>query len=624
MSDSGSLEIELEHAIGCNGTALHTVVAHSREPKTYFYTFGSLIVIANIDDPHEQKFLRRHAGPISVLSLSNSTRYLASGEAASSHGPSSASPVYIWDLETQQVVFELPGHLGGVDEVAWSPDDKFFLTCGGDRKLAIHDMQTGAIVGGIRSPDAISYLCWIPTESPNPRRPIYRFCALFRNQVKVFTWAFDIRAMQFVLNGTPCAVPGAGLGAGFLRDYPCAVVDESGTFCLAGTNVGEIVVYNVDTAVFKTTVSISKSPVFCLVKGHADVAYVGSGDGTVKKVRGRDFRWEVEAETVLDGEITSLSMCVGGREMLAATSKGKIYRMLATDLSFMELCSSHSGEVVDMCFASRSDIVSTISSDGTVRSWDLSTYASLMEASCGCGGTCLQMDQHGNVISGWEDGHIRCHDGKSGKLVWEIVNAHRGPVSALCVAEHFIVSGGEDRIIRVWTSVTHELVTQFTDQSLKITGVAQDFRYPFIIHSISVDRTFMSFDLKKSRRIGYHPHPNARFLSMTQRKDHEFEVLASTSDGRVVAFDEDIPESVGEFAVSPRFTLDSISMSPSGKFLATGGGDGILRVIGMCIHMYLSQSIHTMWICEHTEYTQWIICACIYACMLLGWMMDQI
>jgi hypothetical protein len=56
MSDSASLEIELEHAIGCNGTALHTVVAHSREPKAYFYTFGSLIVIANIEDPYESVF----------------------------------------------------------------------------------------------------------------------------------------------------------------------------------------------------------------------------------------------------------------------------------------------------------------------------------------------------------------------------------------------------------------------------------------------------------------------------------------------------------------------------------------------------------------------------------------
>lgn len=62
-----------------------------------------------------------------------------------------------------------------------------------------------------------------------------------------------------------------------------------------------------------------------------------------------------------------------------------------------------------------------------------------------------------SLITGWNDGKIRAFGPQSGRLQYEIHDAHKRSVTALAVTDPFnergdfrIVSGGEDGQVRVW------------------------------------------------------------------------------------------------------------------------------------------------------------------------------
>jgi WD40 repeat protein len=188
------------------------------------------------------------------------------------------------------------------------------------------------------------------------------------------------------------------------------------------------------------------------------------------------------------------------------------------------------------------------------------------------------------VVSGWTDGFVRCYFASNGQLAWQTANSHRGAVTAVCVVDQFVITGGEDNYIRLWNRRTHELLAQFGEHTKPISSVLQDCRpgKSHMVYSIGIDRNLYGYDLTKERRVLHHSYPDSgAFLGATQRRDHEAEMLLATQDGRVLQFDEDIPQPTYSFSASSSNNLSvrTISLSPaSGKYLATGGDDGILRV----------------------------------------------
>ena len=64
------------------------------------------------------------------------------------------------------------------------------------------------------------------------------------------------------------------------------------------------------------------------------------------------------------------------------------------------------------------------------------------------------MAEDKTVLSGWNDGFIRCYaisNHAYSPLKWEIANAHKGEVSCIYADENYILSGGEDSLVRIWS-----------------------------------------------------------------------------------------------------------------------------------------------------------------------------
>lgn len=49
--------------------------------------------------------------------------------------------LYIWDFETTEIMYKLPGHKGSVNDVAFHPDVNIVVSAGNDKKLFVGKLE---------------------------------------------------------------------------------------------------------------------------------------------------------------------------------------------------------------------------------------------------------------------------------------------------------------------------------------------------------------------------------------------------------------------------------------------------------------------------------------------------
>jgi WD40 repeat protein len=199
-----------------------------------------------------------------------------------------------------------------------------------------------------------------------------------------------------------------------------------------------------------------------------DYIYVGGGDGKVKKLNIGGGKWVLTHEAQLDTKIVSIAASSDKKELIIGTAGGKLYRMLTTDLSFMLHADAHTGCINDMSFGKRSDQFLSIDENGALKMWDLSEYKSIFTATSvknSRGSACCIAGDDNSFVTGWRDGFIRCYE-SSGRVLWEIANAHRGSVTSIFCDANYILSGGEDGAVRVWARTTRKLLIQFNGKKI--------------------------------------------------------------------------------------------------------------------------------------------------------------
>jgi WD40 repeat protein len=65
-------------------------------------------------------------------------------------------------------------------------------------------------------------------------------------------------------------------------------------------------------------------------------------------------------------------------------------------------------------------------------------------------------------MTGWADGFLRCFDSVGRKaMLWEIAGAHRGALTSVYADSNYILTGGQDGAVRVWSRQNNKLLIQF-------------------------------------------------------------------------------------------------------------------------------------------------------------------
>ena len=314
----------------------------------------------------------------------------------------------------------------------------------------------------------------------------------------------------------------------------------------------------------------------------------------------------------MDSMIRSISLSANGAEALVGCSSGTLYRVLTQNLASTTVSVTHTSSISCIAFpttvarsggggtgAAAALTFATGTVSGEVKVWDLADYTCLSAIRFPKAGEvrCLTLTDANTVLSGWQDGSIRCTNA-AGQQVWSIPTAHRDGTTSIAVhldpALQYFVSGGGDGAVRVWKYSNRELVTQYTEHRRGVSKVLIDIKSPNIVHSVGGDCSVLSYDLKAARRIICHIVNTGAMLHMTQSKDAELELITSDTLGRLLYWDIDIRDPVMAVQDPARTAIHVCEISSSGRFLAFAGDDHTLKVLDADTHQIISiGSVHS-------------------------------
>ncbi len=569
--------MELEHLIGYTGQHYDSVKFHPQEDDTYVFTVGAVLAIAKVKDPRQQRFLRGHDAAVCAFCISPCGRFVASGQVASKRYKGSMAPIIVWNWNGSYRG-QFPGLTGSVVSLAFSPDSRYLAASGANNMFYIWDLESGEVLVAKRQEKLVTSLAWGPMSRGRSRRnPTYSLVTTPSPVVQYHLLEFETKSMRYELKTYPCQFPSRGLK----RNYRSTVFDASGEATIGGTEVGDLIIFNMRSTVFRTRIPICAKGISSLIQAKGDIIYVGGGDGTIKKLQGRDRQWKILGEAKLPGRIVSLSLNGKQNSLAAGISTGMIYVVDVETLQYKLASESHTTTITDVSFGEGSTVFATISEDRSLRLWDLARYRVLCQINGPCGGRRVLLDdKKGQVVSGWADGSIRCYDVKSGgRQLWSIPQAHKGAITCLNFGQKNLISGGEDGSVRIWSIPACRLITQYQAHRGPVGEVLADVASGHLVHSFGTsDKCISTWNAKRSQMTIAHMIQNGAFSSMTQREDSEQELITGLSHGYLLFWDCDEKNPVGSVLDAGRSRITCMSLSRDNKYLAVSGADYSVRV----------------------------------------------
>jgi len=585
--DADDSPLQLEHMIGFSGDFRRPVVMSPSNENLFVRSLGNLVAIENLLDPHDQKLMRGHDMPVSAIAYSPSGSLIASGQIGTKSFKGFGAPIFIWNAESARRYRLLKGLTNKVNLIEFSTDERFVAGCGEDCLFYIWDLSSEEIVYAQKLAFPASVLMWVEHHKVQ-QYFTYELVIGIGNTLNKAILTYEASRTQWVMKMIPYAMPPSG---GMLRNFNCIDLSYDMTFVFIGTTGGEMMAFRRDTNVFRACIPICSNGLQSLAALPGGDVLIGGGDGTVKRVRGNDLAWHKHSESSLDSGVRSISLSANRSEVVISCVSGSVYRCLPDDLQFGLVCVGHTNAVSCISFpspgsGSSGSVFATGTVSGEIRVWDITDYActSVFKNPKLGAVLCVCMVNNDLVVSGWQDGSIRCYDAASlTRQLWYIPSAHRdGTKSIFCQIDgslQFIASGGGDGAVRVWKLSNRELVTQYTEHSKCVVKVIGDCKSSNVLHSVGSDGTVLSFDLKCNKRVICHLVPNGNMLDMTQRRDNELELITCDAHGRIFHWDIDYRDPVMAIQDPSKEAIRCVAVSPSGRYLAFAGDDLLLKIM---------------------------------------------
>ncbi len=226
--------LNLQGVVGYNGTVRAGLILRP-DDNTLIYPLGSTIVMRDLVS-NTQTFLKKngHDRAVSCLALSPSGKMLASGQVT--HMGFSAV-VIVWNLETREAIHRLTLHKGAVQDVSFSPDEKYLATLGGrdDNKLVIWEVETGEpICGATAANETALTVRWFNTTA----------------DMLVTGGAYNLRVWQFDLPNRKIRPSDCQLGQ-LKRVVNSIVIDDTDEFMYCATKTGDLIQVSLGPKLFK-------------------------------------------------------------------------------------------------------------------------------------------------------------------------------------------------------------------------------------------------------------------------------------------------------------------------------------------------------------------------------------
>jgi WD40 repeat protein len=601
--------MELEHAIGFSGahTSLHALPA----TQQFVTVVGGCIVMNDVNDAHNQVFLRGHDTDVTCLKVSPTGRFMLSGQKGQN------PDVCLWDVNTMSVVQRFSEHDKPIAAVSVSCDDSIIATICSDNRLAFFDTSNGGIIthtplSAVLLPDDVvrdaTFGCRVQDVKRRDTNS-FHFCVCTSGTI----WAVHLDPFAATLSPLKLNL------VSFQRRYSCVAYSALGDMLFIGSDAGDVAVVSTGNGAVVATCRVCSLGVrqLCVSMPTASTnqqddnafryarfgpgserstkMYVGGGDGSVSKCMLEDHSdpvLHVAGKHSVGDSVLGMTI-LGDDDLIVSTTKGQTSRVACGDGS-----SGAVSRVSDAVSTPYDSIVPhpsnpekfiTASRDGVLRQWELNDYRiggvfqnHVKEEAAKMSCSAISVSDGLEIqLSSWSDGCVRCHDMTNFALLWTHTSAHRSAITALCVSSSmkFYITGSAEGEIKVWDIRTRELKGELKDHKQNVVAL-QLFEDDCHLISASKDRTVVTWDLVHFRRLTSHEAHAGPLTSMFLSKN-QCNVYTAGMDRTIAQWDLRQKEPIRVVPYSPVGSdayCTCIRRSEDETTLVTGGTDQLVKL----------------------------------------------
>jgi WD40 repeat protein len=566
-STEENLSLSMEAVIGFSGSISNSLHMH-KESSSLVYSLGSTLCIRELAS-QTQNFLKGHEKPIAIMNLSNSGNLLASADKQKS---GFLSTILLWDWETKKIRHRLSIHKEEVRALCFSFDDKYLASVGGledKSRVIIWCTETGKALYGLplKGDKEVKQIQFFHNDNT-------RLGLVSHSTIELLKIQRNVRKIESV----KCSI------SNLKRNFLSMAIDQNDEYLYAGTRTGDILEIQIENGIFKRVAPVKNlfgnGVRLIRVMPNGDLL-VASGSGTIARIDIQRLNIRNSAE--LEGSITGIGLTNDETSFFCGTSRGNIYFGNAYDLKMHLKASCHFSKVNSVAFPhDYSEVFATCGKE-QVRVWNIENKKELLRMSVPhveCHDIDFSHDGK-TILSAWSDGKIRAFLPQSGKLLYEILDAHVGGVTALqgTLESKRVVSGGMDGTIRIWSTGIQKqtLLRSMKEHRGRVWNIKINSNNKEAL-SCSADgsciiwdiqnyhRTLCIFDKIVFKSIVYHPEGAQLLTTGSDRRIGYWEVF----DGQLLRSLETGDEEQGE--------INSLSMMKDGKHFLSGGSDGIVKI----------------------------------------------
>lgn len=572
--------LKLDSVIGFNGRNPNGIIVHPDREHIIYY-LGFVVIVENINT-QEQSLLSGHHNDVSCLAVSKLGRYIASGQTIYM---GFKADIIVWNYETKSIHCRFTLHKVKVHALDISPNEKFLLSLGGqdDGSIVLWDISAKEAICGSPAQAVtagISLCCKFSNTSD--------FMFITGGEYCLRVWELDVKNHKI----RPTEVK--------LRPYKriiqCIAVEEDDSYFYCGTTTGDILCVTMRTSTLavigppKKLFSMGVQSLLLVKTGGHHELLAGAGDGTVAIVKDKSSKFQRTKKSIkLNGSIMSLSLRGSGHQFFVGTSKSNLYRFNYMEFTYKLLNTGHSSAISDIIFPA--DVPKLFLTCGAeqIRVWHTPSQKELLRIVVN-NMTCnaLDISKDGSVIvSAWNDGRIRGYYPESGKLMYQIENAHnRGVTSIAFISDASrIISGGGEGQVRIWevsTGYTQKkdvFKTKLIESMKEHKGCVTQIKVFPNDHqcvSVSTDGTCVIWNLENYQRDAV-LFANTLFQCACVHPEC-CQVITSGTDRNVAYWEVIDGLQIRSLEGAKSGSINAMDISADGKYFITGGDDHLLKM----------------------------------------------
>jgi WD40 repeat protein len=358
-----------------------------------------------------------------------------------------------------------------------------------------------------------------------------------------------------------------------------------------GTTSGDILQMSLTSRLFKNAgpakTRFPRGVVSSAISPTGEIV-IGGGDGSVALLD-RDTMKTI-AITKLASGVTSCEIAPhlhedGGFGVYCGTDSCEVYYLKFSPMEGFksELIQTCHHEIInDIAFPVGYSEVFITAGSNDVRVWHVNEARELLRVkvpnvTCNC---VAFMPDGGSIISGWSDGKIRAFAPQSGRLLYQINDAH-GAVTAIVGSSDCarIITGGEEGNVRVWRigPQSQSMVASMKEHKGPVNSLALRANDSECV-SASSDGSCVVWDLARfSRNMSL--NANTFFKAVGYHPD-ESQIVTAGTDRQLSWWDAFDGQAIRVVDGSNDAEINALDISVSGDAIVIGGGDKEVKVFG--------------------------------------------